>query len=528
MADNVIEIADSVSEIGSYLEPTQSNGFTLSNVALTGTLAAVGVFDNLALSDDVTFSRGVLITSGSGTPARSNTSTGSTKDNGLVGNADLSSFASAAFAGSGTTRDATVLTLTFTVTDPSVKSLSFKVAFGSDEYPEFSNSSFVDIGAIWTGTGADAKNYALIDGNVATPLAVINENISLGNFLDNRNGQLAIEYDGLVNAQTILVPVTLGTNVINIGIADTGDFALDSGLFLFDITASGSDTGGTFQEVSVASGQRYDASQNNMIFTGSAAEFDQTSFDGFDESDQLLVTGSFFDASGAKLTVGSLDLRFDTNGDGLVDTTITLEDPVPNATVVIAAGGEGTSVTLSLLTAATEGADTIDGTDGLDFLSGQGGNDVLAGFGGADALSGGAGNDQLLGGAGDDWLDGGSGNDVLTGGTGADVFVFRNATEATGRDRITDFDADDVLVTTARIFDSNDDGIIGFGRNRVLDLVGGGQVSITDSAGKAVRALEFDGTFVDGGVTYYVYSRVDSAVGTDFFPKVSADEASAL
>ncbi len=528
MADNVIETPTDVFEIKNYLDPIDSSGFTLSSLMFTGTLEAVGLFDNLELSNDLTFSRGVLITSGSGTPERTNTSTGSSVSNEQVGDADLTSFASAAFSGSGATRDATVLTLTFTVTDPSVKSLSFKVAFGSDEYPEYSSSSFVDIAAIWTGTGADANNYALIDGDVATPLAVIDKNISLGNFIDNRNGQLAIEYDGLVNAQTILVPVTMGTNVIKIGIADTGDFALDSGLFIFDITASGSNTGGTFQEIAVASGGSYDASQNDTIFTGTAAEFNQTSIDGFDENDQLLVTGSFFDSNSAKLTVGSLDLRFDTDGDGLVDTTVTLEDPVPNATVVIAAGGEGTSVTLSLLAAATDGADTINGTDGLDFLSGQDGNDVLFGLDGADALSGGAGNDQLSGGMGDDWIDGGTGNDVLTGGAGADVFMFHNATQATGNDRITDFDADDVLVTTARIFDSNSDGIIGFGRNRVLDLVGGGQVTITDSSGNAIRALEFDGTFVDGGVTYYVYSRVKSAAGVDFFAKLSSTEAVAL
>lgn len=528
MVDNVITTPSSVSEIENYLKPGMTDGFTLSDIALTGTLNAVGVFDSLTLSDGINFSRGVLITSGLGTPARSNTATGFSQSNGLPGNADLSAFASAAFSGSGITRDATVLTLTFTVTDPSINSLSFKVAFGSEEYPEYSSSSFVDIGAIWTGTGAEAKNYALIDGNVATPLAVINENINLGNFINNQNGQLSIQYDGLVNAQTILVPVTMGVNTIYIGVADTGDTILDSGLFIFDITGSGSDTGGTFQQIAVENGKQYDASENNTIFTGTASDFDQTSFNGFDENDQLLITGSFFESSGAKLTVGSLDLRFDTDGDGLVDTTIKLEDPVPNATVVIASGGEGTSVTLALLAATTDGADSIDGTDGLDFLSGQGGNDVLGGLGGADALSGGAGNDQLLGGSGDDWLDGGTGNDVLTGGEGADVFVFHNATEATGRDRITDFGADDVLVTTARIFDSNEDGVIDFGRNRVLDLVGGGQVTISDSAGKAVRALEFDGSFVDGGVTYYVYSRVNSTTGTDFFAKVSATEVVAL
>jgi Ca2+-binding RTX toxin-like protein len=75
-------------------------------------------------------------------------------------------------------------------------------------------------------------------------------------------------------------------------------------------------------------------------------------------------------------------------------------------------------------------------------LDGGTGRDVLKGGVGADMLSGGAGRDSLRGGAGDDTLTGGAGNDVLAGGVGADVFVFA---EDSGRDRVTDFAAGDLL-----------------------------------------------------------------------------------
>ena len=117
--------------------------------------------------------------------------------------------------------------MTFEITDPNVKSLSFNVAFGSDEFPEYSSSSYVDVAGVWTGIVADAKNYALVNGDPTTPLTVINDNLSLGNFIDNRGSDLSIEYDGPINKQTIIVPIEMGVNVIRVGVADTGYTALE-------------------------------------------------------------------------------------------------------------------------------------------------------------------------------------------------------------------------------------------------------------------------------------------------------------
>ncbi|PAX08213.1 hypothetical protein CKY28_11630 [Sphingomonas lenta] len=142
------------------------------------------------------------------------------------------------------------------------------------------------------------------------------------------------------------------------------------------------------------------------------------------------------------------------------------------------------------------------GTEGADSLTGTTGRDVLSGLAGADTLSGGAGTDLV---------EGGAGADMLTGGADGDVFLFDAA--GPGTDRITDFAADDLLVTTAAIRDSNGDGVITFGGDRALDLAGGGKVVMTTATGGRVTSLEYDGSFTADGVTYFVYSRIGSAAG---------------
>ncbi|WP_234893065.1 M10 family metallopeptidase C-terminal domain-containing protein [Sphingobium yanoikuyae] len=150
-------------------------------------------------------------------------------------------------------------------------------------------------------------------------------------------------------------------------------------------------------------------------------------------------------------------------------------------------------------------------------INGDDGNNELTGSILDDVLNGGAGNDILSGRGGNDWIVGGAGSDRLTGGAGNDVFVFLRSDNAAAKavDYITDFSADDLLITDAKLFDSNRDDIITFGGNRVLDLTGGGQVSITNDAGRSVQSLEYDGIWHDAatGTDYFVYSLVGSAVG---------------
>jgi len=71
-------------------------------------------------------------------------------------------------------------------------------------------------------------------------------------------------------------------------------------------------------------------------------------------------------------------------------------------------------------------------------------------------------------------------------------------------------------VTTTLLADSNGDGRVGFGGDKVLGLPGGeGTVGITGSSGVFVNSLEFDGAVNHTGMNYYVYSAVGSAAGVD-------------
>ena len=89
------------------------------------------------------------------------------------------------------------------------------------------------------------------------------------------------------------------------------------------------------------------------------------------------------------------------------------------------------------------------------------------------------------------------------------MYFFDTASVAPlGVDTIQQFTTRDILVTTARLTDSNNDDIIKFG-DKSLDFSSGEKLSFVGSA-KAVDALEFDGQVSHGGAEYFVYSLVGS------------------
>ena len=177
---------------------------------------------------------GILLTSGDGTPPLTNTSGSYGVSLGGVGDADLDGVATAAFPGAGATEDANLLEFSFDITDPNVKSVTFDIVFGSDEFPEFSNSDFVDVAGVFV----NGQNYAYFNNDVTQPLSIIDNNLQLGNFTDNTTGILPIEYDGVSDVLKILAPVQEGKNTIKFGVADTGDQIFDSGLFVANLQTS--------------------------------------------------------------------------------------------------------------------------------------------------------------------------------------------------------------------------------------------------------------------------------------------------
>ena len=147
---------------------------------------------------------------------------------------ELQNAVDAAFSGAGDVEDYTSLSFTFTVTDPSVKGIRFDLVFGSDEYPEYSDSTFVDIAAVFV----NGTNYALFNQQQAQPLSILDQNLAAGNFINNDDGQRAIEYDGVSTKLEIVAPVVQGVNTIKFAIGDTGDSAYDSGLFIANMAAT--------------------------------------------------------------------------------------------------------------------------------------------------------------------------------------------------------------------------------------------------------------------------------------------------
>ena len=172
---------------------------------------------------------GLFLSTGSGVPGQTNTSgsySGSFTNSPAQGDEDLSNAIHTAFGNAGTIRDTTSMSLSFQVTDPAVKSVRFDLIFGSEEYPEYSDSSYVDIAGVFI----NGVNHALFNGMSSQPLSVLKNNLSAGNFINNTASVRQIEFDGVSSKLEIIAPVQMGTNTIKIGVADTGDSAWDSGL----------------------------------------------------------------------------------------------------------------------------------------------------------------------------------------------------------------------------------------------------------------------------------------------------------
>lgn len=217
-------------------------GVSFSNVSFTGVqggtaTASAGLFtqgQTIFGIDEGTVLCSGRIANSLGPNASSSTGT----DNGLPGDADLQ----AVFG--GTLFDACVLEFDFV---PTGNQLYVEYVFGSDEYNEYVNTSFIDCFAFFL----DGVNIAFVP-STATPVSINSVNLGT-NAASYRNNQLGvgigvnipgpydIECDGFTIpfvAQSALTPNV--THHIKLVIADKADGAFDSWVFLH---------GGTFGNV---------------------------------------------------------------------------------------------------------------------------------------------------------------------------------------------------------------------------------------------------------------------------------------
>jgi len=225
------------------IKPSTGISLVGGSAVYTGANGASSTFDSLELGGAKIAGPGILLTSGDGTPPLTNTFSGYGVGLGQNGDNDLTQIVQTAFPGAGTTRDASVLEFKINA-DKGVKTVIFDVVFASDEYSEFSSSSFVDIAAILV----NGKNAALFAGDPKKPLSVLDPN--LGYFQDNEApAVIGIEYDGISNKLTVIAKVKEGENTIKIAIADTGDGAYDSAIFIANLRGSDKDLEGILNEI---------------------------------------------------------------------------------------------------------------------------------------------------------------------------------------------------------------------------------------------------------------------------------------
>jgi hypothetical protein len=201
-----------------------NSGLTIQNATYTGAANASGVFSN---GGNIGIDSGIILTTGNAVGAVGPNSIASyTGDNGLGGDSQLT-----ALAGGASTFDASTLAFNFT-TDTG--SISFSYIFASEEYPEFANQGFSDV----FGFYINGSNIAFVPGT-SSPVSIdtINAGINSSYYVSNSGASLNListQYDGLTTILTATISgLTIGVNnTLKLSIADVGDAAYDSAVFL--------------------------------------------------------------------------------------------------------------------------------------------------------------------------------------------------------------------------------------------------------------------------------------------------------
>jgi hypothetical protein len=207
------------------------NGIQISNVTATCDPTAAGTF-TITGNAGIGLSSGIILSSGAvSNVIGPNDSSSKTTSFGAQGDADLDAIL-ATGTGSKTSYDACVLEFDFI---PQKSVVSFTYVFGSEEYNEYVNTSFNDV----FGFFVNSTNCAIINDY---PVSV--NNINNGNpfgtggpnsdfYINNDTFDYNTQLDGFTKVLTCSSAVNPGvTNHIKLAIADAGDSAFDSDVFI--------------------------------------------------------------------------------------------------------------------------------------------------------------------------------------------------------------------------------------------------------------------------------------------------------
>ncbi len=219
---------------------------TISNVSFSGSADAVAFFD--AGDTNLGLGAGILFTTGTTNGVADAAFQFLSQSNATLGDDDLT-----ALLNGNINHDAAVIEFDFTVAVSDV--FEFNYVFGSEEYPEFSCSSFNDgFGFLISGPGLvgpysnDAINICMVpNSNEAVAINSINDNPDCGDpafeqyYLNNESGQ-HIVYDGLTTPLPASFNAVGGeTYHAKLVIGDGSDTAFDSGVFL-SVNSLGADS----------------------------------------------------------------------------------------------------------------------------------------------------------------------------------------------------------------------------------------------------------------------------------------------
>lgn len=215
------------------VESLLGGGVEVMNVQLTGVNVSSGYFtggENI-----IGFEEGIILSTGSvHNVVGPNTSNEISRNNGLPGDSDLN-----ALIPGYSTFDATVLEFEFI---PENDVISFEYVFASDEYNQWVNSSYNDV----FGFFINGENEAKLPGtDIVVSINNVNGGRPFGTGASNpdyyRNNSIVdpgpatinTEMDGLTVVLSVQANVNAGeVNHIKMAIADAGDYALDSNVFI--------------------------------------------------------------------------------------------------------------------------------------------------------------------------------------------------------------------------------------------------------------------------------------------------------
>ncbi|VAV96557.1 Alkaline phosphatase, partial [hydrothermal vent metagenome] len=241
-------LADAI--FGSGVTVLDSSTPGVSDPSYAGTLAQAGTFTDGLASGYLNFDDGVIFSSGNATDI--NGAPAGNSSTNIAGGVDNDADFNAINDGV-TTRDAAFLEATVI---PSTDKLTVQFVFGSEEYNEYVYSTFNDQLGVWVngvhyaatpdgqtiGIGSinRAADFNPANGSDANdpnathdPTDGIFESALPSLYRDNSTATFVTEMDGFTVTVSITIDVVAGQQTdIKIGIADTGDAALDSWLLI--------------------------------------------------------------------------------------------------------------------------------------------------------------------------------------------------------------------------------------------------------------------------------------------------------